>query len=100
MSRDDRTPQEGQTYEVQESPLPSLRAILGALVLGLLVLFLLQNLQKTEIHFLWFDWKTRIVFALLASSVFGALATWLFSTFRGWAQRRRERQLYEAARRR
>lgn len=100
MTRDNETTRLDQVPGVEESPLPSLRAIFGAIVVGALVLFLLQNLQRTEIHFLWFDWKTRMVFALLASAVIGSLATWLFGAFRGWRQRRRDREMFEAARRR
>lgn len=99
MSRDNRASQQAQPEVQESSPLPSLRVILGALVVGALVVFMLQNLQETEIHFLWFDWTTRLLYALLASAVFGSLATWLFSAIRGWSQRRRDREIFEAGRR-
>jgi uncharacterized integral membrane protein len=59
-----------------------MKVIVGLVSLGILILFLLQNLQEVDIHFLWFDWSTRMVWALLASSVVGALATVAFSTIR------------------
>ena len=59
-----------------------MKVIVGLVSLGILILFLLQNLQQVDIHFLWFDWSTRMVWALLASSVVGALAMVAFSTIR------------------
>jgi uncharacterized integral membrane protein len=57
---------------------------LGASIAAIaaLVLFFLQNLQEVEMHFLWFDWDTRLIFALVASSGLGALAAWLTSAIR------------------
>lgn len=60
---------------------------IGLLALAALALFLLQNLQRVEVHFLWFDWQTRMLWALLASAAFGAIGTFLVSTLAG---RRRE----------
>ncbi len=54
----------------------------GGVALGVLALFLLQNLQEVSIHFLWFEWSTRMIWALLASAVIGALAMVLFTTIR------------------
>lgn len=58
------------------------RMIVGVVVLGLLILFLLQNLQSTEIHFLWFSWSMRVIWALLGAAVGGALVTLVASTMR------------------
>lgn len=54
-----------------------LTLVLGLVGAGALVLFLLQNLQHTEIHFLWFDWTTRMLWALLASALIGAASALL-----------------------
>ena len=59
-----------------------MKVIVGLVALGVLILFLLQNLQEVNIHFLWFDWSTRMIWALLASSIVGALAMVAFSTIR------------------
>lgn len=58
------------------------RMIVGVVVLGLLILFLLQNLQSTEIHFLWFSWSMRVIWALLGAAVGGALVSLVASTVR------------------
>jgi uncharacterized integral membrane protein len=59
-----------------------LRLAVAALTLGALLLFFLQNLHDARISFLWFDWTTRTIWALIASgalgAVGGALATTLF----------------------
>jgi uncharacterized integral membrane protein len=59
----------------------------GIGAIGLLAIFLLQNLQEVQVHFLWFDWSTRMLWALLASSVIGALGSVLFSTLRRRSRR-------------
>ena len=59
-----------------------IRLIIGVVALGTLILFLLQNLQEVDIHFLWFDWSTRMIWALLASAIVGALAMVAFATVR------------------
>jgi uncharacterized integral membrane protein len=59
--------------------------------LGLLIIFLLQNLQTSTVHFLWFDWEVRTVFALLAAAICGALASMLFGFFRRRARRSERR---------
>jgi uncharacterized integral membrane protein len=52
----------------------------GALALGALALFLLQNLQEVDMHFLWFDVSTRMTWALLASAAFGGIGAVLIGT--------------------
>ena len=59
----------------------------GITAAGLLLLFLLQNLQEATIHFLWFDWEVALILALLLAAIVGAAATWLLTTFR-WRRRR------------
>ena len=60
---------------------------LGIIAIGALLLFFLQNLQEVKMHFLWFDWTTRLIFALLASSVVGGIASWLVGALRRRSQR-------------
>ena len=60
-----------------------MRLVGGLGAVGLLVLFLLQNLQDAEINFLWFEWNIPVIWALLASAAIGALAAFAFSTLRG-----------------
>lgn len=61
---------------------------IGALVvLGLLVLFLLQNFQTAEIRFLWFTWSMSVTWALLGAAVAGAVVSIAVGTLR----RRRHR---------
>lgn len=64
------------------------KLVLGAVALGALLLFLLQNLQEADVHFFWFDWSTRMVWALLVSAIAGALAAILIGTL----SRRRDRK--------
>jgi uncharacterized integral membrane protein len=52
----------------------------GAVALGALALFLFQNLQEVDVHFLWFDWSTRMTWALLASAAFGGIGAVLIGT--------------------
>jgi len=59
----------------------------GAIVVTLLLLFLAQNLQTVEMRFLWFDWHTRLLWALLVAAAIGGLATIVTSAL----VRRRER---------
>lgn len=62
-----------------------------------LVLFFAQNFDDAKISFLWFDWTMPLVFALLISAAFGGLATWLFSTLRGRAERKRQEAMFDSA---
>ena len=75
----------GETTAVHEPAMTTgewLRLAVAALALGALLLFFLQNLQEDEINFLWFEWTTRTIWALVASggvgAIGGALATTLF----------------------
>lgn len=63
-----------------EPPAPE-RSLLSQIKLGagvfvalLLLLFMAQNLQRVEIHFLWFDWHTRLLFALVIAAAFGGIS--------------------------
>lgn len=59
----------------------------GVVAIAALLLFFLQNLQEVRMHFLWFDWDTRLIFALLVSSVVGGVAAWLVGALRRREQR-------------
>jgi uncharacterized integral membrane protein len=61
----------------------------GVVAIGALLLFFLQNLQEVRMHFLWFDWDTRLIFALLVSAVVGGVGAWLVGTLRRRGQRTR-----------
>jgi len=50
------------------------------LAVAALVTFLLQNRQDADVQFLWFDWSTQLVWALLASALVGVVASALLTT--------------------
>lgn len=60
-----------------------IRWVLGGLAIGALILFVLQNLQSVNVNFLWFEWETRMLWALIFAAVAGALATLAFGWQRG-----------------
>ena len=59
-----------------------LRLYGGLAMLVILAVFFLQNLQEAEVRFLWFEWETRVIWALLTSAVFGSIATFSVVTMR------------------
>ena len=61
----------------------------GVVAIAALLLFFLQNLQEVRMHFLWFDWDTRLIFALFVSSAVGGVAAWLVGALRRRGQRAR-----------
>ncbi len=69
---------------------------------ALLVLFLIQNLQRVDVNFLWFEWHVRLIFALIGSAVLGVFASMLFGFIRRRSQaaERRTKADQEAARER
>ena len=69
-----------------------LRLYGGLAVLVVLVVFFLQNLQEAELRFLWFEWETRVIWALLLSAAFGAIATFSVVTIRSRKSRRQAAQ--------
>ena len=69
--------------------------IAGVLIAGAaLILFFFQNLQEVKINFLWMDWNTQMIWALIVSAALGAVAVFLALTIRG----RRGRQVKEPKR--
>ena len=71
--------------EPQEPDLGDRLKLAGAVIAGVaLVLFFVQNLQEVKINFLWMDWNTQMIWALLVSALLGAVAVFLASTVRRW----------------
>ena len=60
-------------------------------VVIVLIVFFLQNLHEAEVRFLWFEWETRVIWALIVSAAFGAIATFSVVTIRSRAARLRAR---------
>jgi uncharacterized integral membrane protein len=79
QARDDRR-RMAVDEETSTGTMARLKLAVGVLALAALATFLLQNLQEVQVHFLWFDWSTRLIWALLASAAVGGLATALMST--------------------
>ena len=67
------------------------RLWLSLAAVALLLLFLLQNLQKVTVHFLWMDWSAPLIWALLISALAGAVAVFLAMTFRVQVRRRHDK---------
>ena len=102
MAQDSRERRAGVTpgaeqEAVQRSLAENIRLGAGIALIAALVLFVAQNFEDAEISFLWFDPEIPLAFALIISALVGALAAWLFSTFRGRAARRREQEMFDAA---
>ena len=58
--------------------------LIGALIAGLaLIIFFFQNLQEVKINFLWMDWNTQMIWALIVSALLGAIGVFLALTIRG-----------------
>ena len=65
----------------------------GAVIAGAaLVLFFLQNLQEVKINFLWMDWNTQMIWALIVSALLGAIGVFLALTMRGRRGRKAKEQ--------
>ena len=57
-------------------------AALGAVILLLLLVFILQNMQRENLEFLWFDFRLPMGVALLLAGVIGALLAVLLAASR------------------
>ena len=66
-----------------------LRLYGGIAIIVVLITFFLQNLHEAELRFLWFEWETRVIWALLLSAILGAISTLSVMTIRGRAAQRR-----------
>ena len=91
---DDERPQTAPTQPPEERDLMDQLKLAGAILASIaLALFFLQNLQEAEIHFLGFDWNTRMIWALIASAILGGIGVFLATWFgQRQAQRRKERK--------
>jgi uncharacterized integral membrane protein len=91
---DDDRPQTAATQPTQERDVMDQLKLAGAIVASIaLALFFLQNLQEVEINFLWFDWNTQMIWALVVSAVLGGVGVFLSMWFgQRQAQRRKERK--------
>jgi len=58
------------------------RAWLIAIAALLLLILVIQNSQKVEVHFFFADTHTPLIFALLIAAILGALVGWLLPRVR------------------
>ena len=83
-------PPPASTQQPPEEPRPlgdQLKLIGAGSVALALVIFFFQNLEDVKIRFLFWDWQTDMVWALIFSALMGSVATFLVS----WMLRRRDR---------
>ena len=67
--------------------------LIGALIAGAaLIVFFFQNLQEVKINFLWMDWNTQMIWALIVSALLGAIGVFLALTMRGRRGRKAKEQ--------
>jgi uncharacterized integral membrane protein len=93
---DDRRIQQG------EAPAPTKERSLGSQIrlwgglagAALLLLLLFQNLNRTDVTFLFWEWEVPLVLALIIAAVLGAVAAQVFGYFR---RRAKEAELLERA---
>ena len=61
--------------------------LIGAAIAGLmLLLFFFQNMDEVDIQFLWMEWHTRMIWALIVSAALGGVGVFLGT----WFARRRK----------
>lgn len=70
---------------------------IGLVLLILLLVFILQNLQRAPVHFLWFDGSMPIGIALFGASVVGGVVVAVAGVSRVVQLRRSNRRLKRAA---
>ncbi|MBI2724343.1 MAG: hypothetical protein HYX50_04700 [Chloroflexi bacterium] len=85
--RDEGRSSQAPSYDEGAGALDRIRLGIGVGALVLLIAFLLSNLQRVEVRFLWMSVDTRMLFALLAAAGFGGIAAVVGGLF----ARRRER---------
>lgn len=71
------------------SMMTRVRWVVGAIAVVALVVFLLQNLQSADVNFLWFEWETRMLWAVVIAAIVGALAALAFGVGLGHGPRGR-----------
>ncbi len=63
--------------------------LIGAAIAGLaLLLFFFQNMDRVDIQFLWMEWHTRMIWALIVSAALGGVGVFLGT----WFARRRKKE--------
>lgn len=87
MTQERREPAPAEPLAPEMSLFARIKAGAGVITVALVLLFMAQNLQSVQMHFLWFGWRTRLLWALLVAAAFGALIT----IVTGALVRRRER---------
>ncbi len=93
----ERTTPPAQLPLAERSVADNVRIGFGIALILALVLFFAVNFEETRIEFLLFDVEMPLVFALAASAAFGGIATWLFTTLRGRAERKRQEAMFDSA---
>jgi uncharacterized integral membrane protein len=71
------------TSDPIRSPTEQAKLIGAAVAAVVVLLFFLQNMQETTIHFLWMDWDMDTAWALLLSAVLGGIAVFFGMWFIG-----------------
>ncbi len=64
------------------------RLIVALIVAAFILVFALQNRDRTRGSFLFFHWDGRVVYVIIVSALAGALATWLVQRARRRARGR------------
>lgn len=92
---DDRRPQQEQDQPDNGRSLGGQIRLWGGLAgAALLLLLLFQNLNRTDVTFLFWEWEVPLVLALVLAAALGALAAQVFGYFR---RRAKEAELRERA---
>jgi uncharacterized integral membrane protein len=66
------------------------RLIVALVISVFIVVFALQNRDRTRVSFLFFHWDGRVVYVIIVSALAGALATWLVQRARRRARGREQ----------
>ena len=64
------------------------RLIVALIIAAFILVFALQNRDRTRVSFLFFHWDGRVVYVIIVSALAGALATWLVQRARRRARGR------------
>jgi uncharacterized integral membrane protein len=72
----------GMPVENQRNIGDWIKLIVGVIGGAALIIFFLQNRQEVNVNFLWMEWTTGLIWALLASAILGALSAVAFATIR------------------
>lgn len=86
-----RVPQEdpGQRRRLdKEQRTATLKIAAGLGIVLLFVLFVVQNLERVTVDFVFFEKRIRLIWVFLACALIGSLATWLVGRPRRRAMKR------------